>query len=580
MGDIDLNYTLYKVQDEYGFIDLNNTMLDRYDDKQVFKSIDRNIYYRVNNWIYIDYLVLYKRMIKFLTDEGYIIDQEILTHIIVSLTNIKVDEVNQEYLKYEFYKDIKIITKPMTIKMIDNYYVKNSIDISHLVELIKKQNDKNILILDKNSLKSKDFYFREIKHILSKKFKQKDFIPIEDFVQRSRMLKINNLDLCMDILNARFDFQLFKTDSFILPFNYKIIIDRLEKYTLDQIIIADIKEIKLDINEVYNFKDIDETLKIIFFEYFKYIHFSNINCYFMAKDSDITLSDKLLFIFKSNGKNLNFKEIERQYIHEFNEELNFNEFLNCINNSKVLNRIGDNLFGIKKNDKIDDTDEVIIRKGKKLDYIEDEILNYFLEKNRPIHYNEIGREVATKLDISEGTVTGRLRNMDLLNNGKGMYALSLWKPILSEEYTNKKKFIKQIKDRGYNLNNNYYIKYNITENLLRDRKVRIPSAANYKFDKFIKLVNTSNEEFIVEYKDYDRSLVNLDAVIHVNNIYLGEVIVLEIIDSSKIYIFMEEEYEKYLKGEISMITEEEDNYFTKEKNDLIDEMFSDIFLKE
>lgn len=178
-----------------------------------------------------------------------------------------------------------------------------------------------------------------------------------------------------------------------------------------------------------------------------------------------------------------------------------------------------------------------------------EMENILKRKNRPMHYDEIIKELKNTKNIKYNTAYSRLRkNLNILSNGRGIYALKDWKDKLPEEFKLAQKSNKQILEHGYNKYENYTIKYNITKSVFKNKSLRVPSNVPIDLFGLVLLNDMQRNEYYVEYQKKYKTLVRIDIALNSMQISEDEIIYLELIDDKNIIIYREYEYIDYLKN--------------------------------
>lgn len=204
-------------------------------------------------------------------------------------------------------------------------------------------------------------------------------------------------------------------------------------------------------------------------------------------------------------------------------------------------------------------------------------VNVLKKYDRPMHYNEIIKEIQVISELKPKSIYAFLTNSNkFMSNGDGVYALKSWRSKLDENFKEKQSVERSIQNHSYNKYSNYTIKYLIKEKVFDNSMLRLPSNIPVKISQNITIVTIHKTEFILKYYPSLSSLYKFDRVLHLSNISPGDIIYLEVINSNFIRLYTEEQYSRYIEGDP---VSHDDKRTSPNQNNNIDEVLN-IFFKE
>lgn len=378
------------------------------------------------------------------------------------------------------------------------------------------------------------------------------------------------LELELNLLN-----NLFSTNYHIYEnkvFNFDI--NNLKEVLLSEILVDDSRDYK-----VLNKKQLLNYIRAINFKYpldtynyiislFDNIIIDNEQEFMLIKKSRVINIDICRWILVNIGEPVHYSVIHEKYCQYIGNNMSLQSILATLDRSEEqgIIRTFTGTYGL------------IELGAQKHTFTKDIVIRVLGEFNRPMHYTEIIREVQKESEAKDNTIYANLNNSaELLSNNEGVYALEIWKDKLDEAFLIKRENERILINHDYNKYNNYVIKYLITDNVLKDYTLRLPTNLPIDLQSITRIINSNNEEFLIKYNSKLNYLSGFDRVLNFSNIKNGEYIYIEVISSDYLKVYKDYEYNKYLEGILSFgIVEESYNIEEGEVVDLLSIFFKDV----
>lgn len=288
----------------------------------------------------------------------------------------------------------------------------------------------------------------------------------------------------------------------------------------------------------------------------------------LIKKNAINIPDVLVFILKIIGRPAHYVEVYEYY----------SELTNCSVKTTARNILAtlerSENYGIVRT--FVGTYGLVELGAKEHITTEELVYNALKKIGRPSHYLEIIDAVNKHTFSKNSTILAYLSMSDLfMSDNNGVYALKEWSDKLGNEF-----IVKQINKQIINIErdneNNIITRYKVTDSMLENNSLRIPTIVNMKEKSLIEVKNLRGDSYYMNYQKLYRSLNGISIILNLNSLNVDDVFILAFHDKT-VYFFVESDliyYNERLKDtSFNHCNDQLDNYS-------YDDVFDSIFKGE